>query len=63
MSSFSVVLTGEVGRTDAGEALRLLAEQGVVDVATLRLEHMDHIVIDGERFDIPATKYTAEVTS
>lgn len=58
-----MILTGEEGRSDVGEAIRLMAEQGVVDVTTLRLEHMDHVVIHGERLDIPATKYIAEVES
>lgn len=61
MSSFSVILTGGVGRTDVGKALCLMAEQGIVDASTLTLEKVDHIVVDGERIDIPATKYTAEV--
>lgn len=63
MTEFSVILTGEVGRADVGEALRLMAEQGAVDVSSMRLEHFDHIEVGGQRFDIPATKYTAEVES
>lgn len=58
MNKFSVVLTGEVGRSDVGEALRVLAEQGITDVTELRLEHFD-IHIDGQK--VPATRYIVEV--
>lgn len=58
MNKFSVVLAGEVGRSDVGEALRCLAEQGITDVTELRLEHFD-IHIDGHK--LPATRYTVEV--